>query len=64
LAHPSLGFMPPYCPRRKFDSNDDIVNVKATSKRINFILHDMGASSISGEMLKNPFGDEKTRNSV
>ncbi len=56
--------MPPYCPRRKFDSNDDIVNVKATSKRINFILHDMGASSISGEMLKNPFGDEKTRNSV
>jgi hypothetical protein len=34
------------------------------SRRINFVLQDMGAGSISGEMLKNPHGDEKTRSNV
>jgi hypothetical protein len=29
-------------------------------RKINFVLQDMEVGSISGEMLKNPHGDEKT----
>jgi hypothetical protein len=57
--------MPPYHPRRKFDSNDDTVTVSESMlRKINFVLLDMEVGSISGEMLKNPHGDEKTRSSV
>jgi hypothetical protein len=46
--HPSLGYMPPYHPRQKFDYDNDIIIVlEATSRRINFVLQDMGVSSIS-----------------
>jgi hypothetical protein len=63
LPKPKL--QPPYFPRRKFNSKDDILIVsETTSRRINFVLQDMGASNISGEMLKNPRGDKKTRSSV
>jgi hypothetical protein len=55
LTCPSPCCMPPYCPRRKFDFDDNTIIVsKITSKRINSILQDMGAGSISGEMLKKP----------
>jgi hypothetical protein len=65
LTHPSLGCMPPYCLGWKFDSNDDTVIVlEVTSRRIIFILQDMGAGIISGQMLKNPPGNEKTKISI
>jgi hypothetical protein len=36
---PSLGCMPPYCPRWKFDFDDDIVIVSETTlRKINSIL--------------------------
>jgi hypothetical protein len=57
--------MPPYHPRQKIDYDDNIVIVSEVASRIiNFVLHDMGVGSISGKMLKNPHGDEKTRISV
>jgi len=57
--------MPPYCPRRKIDYDDNIIIVsKVTSRRINSILQDMGVGSISGKMLKNPHGDGKAKSSV
>jgi len=57
--------MPPYCPRQKIDYDDNIIIVlEVTPRRINFILQDMGVGSISGKMLKNPHGDEKTKSSV
>jgi len=47
--------MPPYCPKHKFDFDDNTIIVsEVTSKRINSILQDMGAGSISGKMLKKP----------
>jgi hypothetical protein len=57
--------MPPYCPRQKIDYDDNIIIVSEVRlRRINFILQDMGVGSISGKMLKNPHGDEKTKSSV
>jgi hypothetical protein len=36
--HPSLGCMPPYHPRQKFNYDDDIIIVlEATSKKINYV---------------------------
>jgi hypothetical protein len=57
--------MPPYNLGWKFDFDDDIIIISKTiSRKINFILQDMGVGSISGEMLKVPRGDKKTKNSV
>jgi hypothetical protein len=65
VTHPSLGCTLPYCPRQKFDFDDDTEFFsKATSKKINSILQDMGTNNISGKMLKNPLGDENTRCNV
>jgi hypothetical protein len=46
-----------------YDDNIIIVS-EVRLRRINFILQDMGVGSISGKMLKNPHGDEKTKSSV
>jgi hypothetical protein len=57
--------MPPYHIGQKLNSNDDIVIVlEITSRRINSILQDMGASNISLKILKNPLVDKKTKNNV
>jgi hypothetical protein len=57
--------MLPYCLRWKFNFDDDIVIVsKVASKRINYVLQEMGAGNISQEMLKNPQVDEKTKSNV
>ncbi len=62
---PKSGCMPPYCPGWKFAFDGNIVIVsEITPRKINFILQDMGASNISGKMLKNSHGDEKTKTSV
>jgi len=59
LIRPSLGCMPPYYLGWKFNYDDDIVIVlEVTSRRINSILQDMGASNINREMLKNPHVDK------
>jgi hypothetical protein len=34
------------------------------SRKINFVLQDMGVGNISGEMLKNPPGEEMTMTNV
>jgi hypothetical protein len=65
LIHPSLGCMPLYCLGRKLNSNDDIVIVsEVMSRKINFVLQDMGASIINQKMLKNPHVDKKIKISV
>ncbi len=65
LVCPSLGCMPPYYPRHKFNYDDDIVIVsEAMSKSINFVLENMKAGNISRKMLKNPHVDENNKNNV
>jgi len=62
---PSPGCMPPYRLRRKFDFDDNTIIVsEVASRKINFILQDMRASSISEKMSKNPPRDEKTKSRV
>jgi hypothetical protein len=55
MIRPSPSCVPPYCLGWKFNSDDDIfIVLEITSRRINFVLQDMGAGGISQEMLKKP----------
>jgi hypothetical protein len=54
--------MPLYRLGQKFDYDDDIVIVSKTkSRRIIFVLQDIGTNGISGEMLKNPPRNKQTK---
>jgi hypothetical protein len=65
LIYLSPNNMPLYRPRQKFNVDDNIVIVsKTTSRIINFILQDMGASNISQKMLKNPPINENNNNNI
>jgi hypothetical protein len=57
--------MPPYHPRRKFDFDDGTIIVsEAMSRKINFVIWDMGARNICQKPLKNPHVNKKNKNSV